>query len=94
MNTIHRQLLNMFAKSLAVIGLSWGLDERKNGTEPTPTNQMDPGIEGQNKCRQISLDPVIQYFVPPVLLREEKYEAKSQYTSLVVMKTSSCFSAQ
>ena len=49
-----------------------GLDQKKNGTEHTLTNQMDPGIEWQNKCWQISLDPVIRYFVPPVLLQREK----------------------
>ena len=42
-NTIHRQLLNMLANSLAVIGLSWGLDHKKNCAERTLTNQMDPG---------------------------------------------------
>ena len=47
---------------------------------------------------QTSQDPVIQYFVHPAPLREEIYEAKEearrQYTSMVVMKTSSSFSAQ
>ena len=36
-NTIHRI---MPANCLAVIGLSWGLDQKKSGTEPTLTNQM------------------------------------------------------
>ena len=44
------------------------------------------------------LDPVIRYFVHTVPWREVNYEAKegerSQYTSMVVMKTPSCFSAQ
>ena len=83
---------------LAVVGLSWGLDQKKNGTEPFLTNQMDPGIDWQNKRWQISFDPVIRYFVPPVLLQEENYEAKegerSQYTSMVAQKRWSCFSAQ
>ena len=52
-NTIRRQLRNMLANSLAVIRLSCGLDQKKNGTKPTPTNQKDPWIEGQNKCWQI-----------------------------------------
>ena len=30
------------------------------------------------KWRQISLDPVIRYFVPPLPLREENYEAKEE----------------
>ena len=97
-NTIHRQLRIMLENSLAVIGLSWGLDQKKSGVEPTLTNQMDHGIEWQKKWWQISLDLVIQCFVLPVPWREENYEAKkgerSQYTSMVTIKTSSCFSAQ
>ena len=72
-NKIHKQLRNMLANSLAVIGLSWRLDQKKNGTEPTLTNQMDPGIDGPNKCWQFSLDRVIRYFMPPVPVREENY---------------------
>ena len=96
--TIHRQLQNMLANSLAVIGLSWGLDQKKNGTEPfshKPHQSWDPMAE---EMMDNSLDPVIRYFVPPVPVRKENYEAKegerSQYTSMVVKKTSSCFSAQ
>ena len=43
-NTIHRQLRNMLVSSRAVIGLSWGLDQKRNGTELTMANQMDHGI--------------------------------------------------
>ena len=39
--TTHRQLRNMLANSLAVIGLSWGLDHKKHGTELKLTNEMD-----------------------------------------------------
>ena len=46
-NTIHRQLRIMLANSLAVIGLSWGLDQTRNGTEPTLTNPTDPGTKLQ-----------------------------------------------
>ena len=46
-NTIHRQLRNMLENALAVIGLSWGLDQKRNGTELTPTNASDPGTEWQ-----------------------------------------------
>ena len=91
LNTIHRQLRNMLVNSLAVIGLSWNLDQKRNGTEPTPTNPTDPGIEWQKKWCWISQIPIIQYFVPSVPSREGSYEAKegerSQYTSTVVMKT-------
>ena len=97
-NTIHRQLRIMLANSIAVIGLSWSLDQKRNGTELTLTNPTDHGINLQRTWWQISQDLVIQYFVPPVPLREENYGAKevarSQYTPMVVMKTSSCFSAQ
>ena len=48
-NTIHRQFRIMLAHSLAVVGFSWGLDQKKSGTEPTLTNQMEPGIEWQKK---------------------------------------------
>ena len=44
-NTIHRQLRNMLVDSRAVIGLSRGLDQKRNGTEPIPTNPTDPGTE-------------------------------------------------
>ena len=36
-------------KFLTVIGLSWNLSQKRNGTEPTPTNPTDPGIEWQKK---------------------------------------------
>ena len=39
-NTIHRIML---ANSRAVIGLSWGLDQKKSGVEPTLTTPTDPG---------------------------------------------------
>ena len=48
-NTIHRQLRIMLVNSFAVIGLSWGPDLKRSGTERTPTNQTDPGIEWQKK---------------------------------------------
>ena len=48
-NTIHRVLRNMLGNSFAVIGLSWGLDQKKSGAPPTLTNQMDHGIEWQRK---------------------------------------------
>ena len=66
----------MLVNSLAVIGLSWSLDQKINGTEPSPTNQMDPGAKLQKTCCRISQKTVNQYFVPPVPLGEEIYEAK------------------
>ena len=47
LNTIHRQLQNMLVNSLAVIGLSGGLDEKRNGTEPAPTTPTEPGTKLQ-----------------------------------------------
>ena len=46
-NIIHRQLRILLANSLAVVGLSYCLDQKRNGTEPTPTNPTDPGSEWQ-----------------------------------------------
>ena len=48
-NTMHRQLRIMLAKSLAVIGFYWGLDQKRSVTERTPTNLKDSGIEWQKK---------------------------------------------
>ena len=43
-NTIHRQWRIMLVNSRAVIGFSWGLDQKKNGTELALTNPTDHGI--------------------------------------------------
>ena len=43
----------MHANSLAVIGLSWSVDQKKSGTESTLTNQMDHGIEWHGKFLSI-----------------------------------------
>ena len=87
----HNSQTVSLVSSLAVIGLSWNLDQKRNGTEPTPTNPTDLGIEWQKKWCKFSQIPIIQYFLPWVPLREVSYEAKegerSQYTSTVVMKT-------
>ena len=39
----------MLANSLAVIGPSWGLDQKRNGKELTLTNPTDHGINLQGK---------------------------------------------
>ena len=92
------QFTDRLVNSRAVIGLSWSLDQKRNDAESTPINQTDPGTEWQRIWWWISQDPVIQYFESPVPLREENYEAKEEtrslYTSMVVRKTSSCFSAR
>ena len=44
-NTIHRQLRIMLANSLAVIGLSWGLDQKRSGTESPLTDLTDHRIQ-------------------------------------------------
>ena len=97
-NTIHRQLWIMLANLLAVMGLSWGLDQKSSGTEPTLTNPTNPGTKLQRIWWWISQIPVIQFFVPPVPLREENYEAtereRSLYTSTVVKKPLNWFFAR
>ena len=60
---IQRQLKSMQEDFLAVIGLSWGLDPKRSGTELT--------IAKQNQTRRISQDPVIRYSVVPVPWRED-----------------------
>ena len=73
---IHRQLRIMLADSLAFIVFSWVLDLKRNGAELALTNPTDTGIELHRIWCQNFQDPVIQYFVSPVPLREENYEAK------------------
>ena len=69
---IQRQFLkDMLKDSLAVIGLSLGLDLKRSGTELTTANQMDLGTELQRRCCWTSQDPVIRYSVVPVPWREE-----------------------
>ena len=46
-NTKNRQLRIILADCLAVIGLSWGLDQKRSGTELTLTDQTDHGINQQ-----------------------------------------------
>ena len=61
----------MLKDSLAVTGLSQGLDLKRSGTELTIANQMDLGIELQRKCCRTSQDPVIRYSAVPVPWRDE-----------------------
>ena len=46
-NTFHRQFRIMLANSLAVIGLSWSLEQKRNGTEPILINQTEIGTDLQ-----------------------------------------------
>ena len=69
-NTIHRQLRIMLADSLAVVGHSWDLGQKRNCTELPLINPTEPGTKLPNKWCWISQIPVIQYFVRPVPLRE------------------------
>ena len=93
---IQRQFKSMQKDPLAVIGLSWGLDLKRSGTELTIANQMDLGTELQRKCCSTSQDPVTRYSVAPVPWREENQDAKEedgqQYTSMAVRKAMSSFS--
>ena len=56
----------MIVDSFAVIGLSWGLDLKRSGTELVIANQMDLGTELQRECCSTSQDPVIRCSVVPV----------------------------
>ena len=60
LDIVNVQWRIMLANSFAVIGLSWGLDQKRNGAEPTLTNQTDHWIKLQRTWWQISQDPVIQ----------------------------------
>ena len=60
-NATHRQLQNMLENSLAVIGLSWSLDQKRNGTEPAQINPTDRGIEWQKTWWQISQKKYIHF---------------------------------
>ena len=71
-NTIQRQLRIVLVDSLAVVGLSWELAQKRNGTELALLNPTDPGTQLQKKWWWISQNPVTRYFVPPVSLREER----------------------
>ena len=66
----------MLADYLAVFGLSWGLDQKRNGTEPTLTSQTDRGTKLQRTWCRMSQDPVIQYFVLPVPFERGNFRSK------------------
>ena len=68
---IQKVLENALDNFLAVIGLSWGLDLRRSGTELTMAYQVDLGPERRRKCCWTSQDPVIRYSVAPVPWKEE-----------------------
>ena len=46
---IQKELKNTLEDFLAVIGLSWGLDQKSSGTELTMAYQMDLGLERRRK---------------------------------------------
>ena len=48
-NTIHRQLRVLLVNSLAVIGLSRSLDQKRNNTELTLADPTDLWTKLQNK---------------------------------------------
>ena len=48
-DTIHRQLRIMLVDSLAVIGLPWGSDQKRNNTELTLADPTDLWTKLQNK---------------------------------------------
>ena len=79
----------MLADSLAVIGLSWSWIRRGVVRNLHWQTRRVMEFNLQRTWWQISQDPVIQYFAPPVPLREEndeaKEEARRQYSSMVAV---------
>ena len=59
-NIIHRQLRIMLADSLAVVGHSWDLGQKRNDTEPTLINPTEPGTKLPNKWCWILQQPNIR----------------------------------
>ena len=88
-NTIHRRLRNMLANSLAVIGLSWSLDQKEKGTE-TYTHKPDRSLGRMAQEMMANFSRSGQRGE----LRSKGGDERSQYTSMVPMKPSSCGSAQ
>ena len=52
--TIQRLFRIMLANSLGVIRLSWGLGQKRNGTEPTLVNPTDPGTTAEQMMMNFS----------------------------------------
>ena len=52
-NTIHRRLRVTLENTLAVIGLSWGLYQKRSGTELTLTDLTDHGIQSAENVMAI-----------------------------------------
>ena len=94
-NTIHRQLRNMLVNSLAVTGLSWSLDQKRSGAEKTRRIMGSNSREHDGKFLSIWLSDIssLQCLLEMRITKHRRGK-RSQYTSMVVMKTSSCFSAQ
>ena len=97
-DTILRQLRIMLTNSLSVIGLSWelGSEETWYGTyTDKPDGSWDRMAEELMAIFSGSGHPI---FRASSALKEENHEAKegarSLFTSMVVMKASSCFSAR
>ena len=96
-NTIHRRLRIILANSLAVIGLSWGPEQKRNRTDPTLTKP--DGSWDQTAEKMLAN---FSGSGPPIFRASSAFErgelrsrgrATSLFTSLVVMETSSCFPA-
>ena len=74
-NIVHRQLL-------AVVGNSWDLGKKRNGTEPTLINPTESLWQNcWTNDAALLQEPVIQNFVPPAPWKEESQEAKKKVRS-------------
>ena len=64
-------LRSMLEISRKGIGRFLGLDQKRNGTELTYTNQMENGTMSPTPRRPISVEVDILFFEDSVLLKEE-----------------------
>ena len=96
--TIHGQLRDTLANSLVVIGHSRGLDQQINGTEPILTIHLDHVDRMAEEMKENLFRSGHQIFRASIAfetgqLRRKGGRKKSIHFN-VLMKTSSCFSAQ
>ena len=81
---ILTKLRIMLADFFAVIGHSWGLDQKRNGTELILISLMEFGTKLLRKWWLNSQIPAIRYSVLPAPLKEEMYDAKEETRRLSI----------
>ena len=75
---IALQLRVMLADSLAVVGHSWDLDQKRNGTKPILRNQTEIGTGLLNKWCSTLQKAVIQNVVPPAPWKDLEVQCYGQ----------------